>query len=205
MPFLIIVRVDCNFLETTNDYIVDRRISMKITFEEIYETYHQDIYQFVFYMVKDKQLCEDLVQDIYIKILQSYTTYRGESSRKTWLFSIARHVTIDYFRSQKRKRKRVLEFFDWGEKGEAIKDHLPLPDEMVIKNEEAKNLYHYLDKCTVDQKSVLILRFIQSFSIQETAEILNFSVSKVKTTQHRGIKVLREHLTNNEEKGGDLR
>lgn len=178
---------------------------MKITFEEIYETYHQDIYQFVFYMVKDKQLCEDLVQDIYIKIFQSYTTYRGESSQKTWLFSIARHVTIDYFRAQKRKRKRILEFFDWSEKGESIKSNLPLPEEMILKDEEAQNLYHYLDKCTVDQKSVLILRFIQSFSIQETAEILNFSSSKVKTTQHRGIKLLREHLINSKEKGEDLR
>lgn len=178
---------------------------MKATFEEIYESYHQDIYQFVFYMVKDKQLCEDLVQEIYIKVLQSYSSYRGESSRKTWLFSIARHVTIDYFRAQKRKRKRILEHFDWSKKGESIKSDLPLPEDIILKNEEAQHLYHFLDKCTVDQKSVLILRFIQSFSIQETAEILNFSVSKVKTTQHRGIKTLREHLIDNKEKGADLR
>ncbi len=71
---------------------------MKSTFDEIYENYHQDIYRFVFYMVKDKQLCDDLVQDIYIKILQSLSTFRGESSQKTWLLSIARHVVIDYFR-----------------------------------------------------------------------------------------------------------
>lgn len=177
---------------------------MKFTFEEIYESYHQDIYQFVFYMVKDKQLCEDLVQDIYVKILQSYTTFRGESQQKTWLFSIARHVTIDYFRSEKRKRKRILNFFDWHEREGTIKSNSLLPEEMVIKSEEAKKLYHMLDKCTIDQKSVLILRYIQSFSIQETAEILNFSISKVKTTQHRGIKMLKKYYGNNEEKGMDV-
>jgi RNA polymerase sigma-70 factor (ECF subfamily) len=172
---------------------------MKQNFEEIYNHYHQDIYRFVFYMVKDKQLCEDIVQDIYIKILQSYETFRGESSRKTWLFSIARHVIVDYFRSQRRMKDHISAFFNWHEKGEFIQDHLPLPDQIVIQNEEINQVYYYLDKCTVNQRSVLILRFIQSFSIQETAEILNFSISKVKTTQHRGLKVLKQYLCHNEE------
>lgn|SRR5690625_1764901 len=174
---------------------------MKSTFDEIYESYHQDIYRFVFYMVKDQQICEDLVQDTYIKILQSYSTFRGESSRKTWLLSVARHVVIDYFRSQKVKRNYISNFFNWHEKGESIKDHLPLPDDIVIKNEELNKVYHYLDKCTPDQKSVLIFRFIQSFTIQETAEILNFSISKVKTTQHRGLKTIRKFLLEDEKKG----
>src|SRR5699024_12089908 len=97
---------------------------MKNTFDKIYDKYHQDIYRFVFYMVKDKQLCDDLVQDIYIRVLQSLSTFRGESSKKTWLLSIARHVVIDYFRSQKRKRNFILDFFNWHEKGELIQDHL---------------------------------------------------------------------------------
>ncbi|PAV29526.1 RNA polymerase sigma factor SigX [Virgibacillus profundi] len=177
---------------------------MKVVFEEFYEKYHQDLFQFVFYMVKDKQLTEDLVQEIYIKVLKSYKTFKGESSEKTWLFSIARHVTIDYFRSQSRKRKRIMEFFDWGEKGQLIQDLKPLPDELAVQNEEIQTVYRYLDKCTVDQKSVLILRYIQSFSIQETAEILNFSESKVKTTQHRGLKVLKKHLAEDQMKGGDV-
>lgn len=176
---------------------------MKSTFDEIYDKYHQDIYRFVFYMVKDKQICDDLVQDTYIKILQSLSTFRGESSKKTWLLSIARHVVIDYFRSQKSKRNYILDFFNWHEKGELIRDHLPLPDDIAIKNEEINQVYHYLDKCTPNQKSVLILRFIQSFSIQETADILDFSISKVKTTQHRGLKVIRKHLSEDGERRRD--
>src|SRR5690625_3630884 len=119
---------------------------MKHAFEEIYDKYHQDLYRFIFYMVKNKQLTEDLVQEVYIKVLNSYDTFRGESSQKTWLFSIARHVTIDYFRSQKRRRKRIQDFFDWSTKGESIQDHLPQPDEIVIKDEELNNIYRHLDK-----------------------------------------------------------
>lgn len=196
--FYTIVNIDCNIWTYTNDYIVERGTIMKVVFEEMYDRYHRDLFQFIFYMVKDKQVSEDLIQEVYIKVLKSYDSFKGESSEKTWLFSIARHVTYDYFRLQNRKRKRIMEFFDWSEKGERLQDQLPLPEEIVIQSEETKRVYKYLDKCTVDQKSVLILRYIQSFSIQETADILNFSISKVKTTQHRGIKALRNYLINTE-------
>lgn len=176
---------------------------MKDIFEDIYDKYHHDLHKFVFYMVKDKQVTEDLVQEVYIKVLNSYQNFRGESSEKTWLFSIARHITIDYFRAQKRKRNRIYEFFDWAEKGTALPDIQPLPEEIAVQTEDIKNIYSYMNYCTADQKSVLILRYIQSFSIKETAEILGFSQSKVKTTQHRGLKVLKDIINSNEQKGGD--
>ena len=62
---------------------------MKATFEAIYEKYHQDLFQYIFYMVKDKSLTEDLIQEVYIKVLKAYDSFRGESSEKSWLFSIA--------------------------------------------------------------------------------------------------------------------
>src|SRR5699024_2977178 len=170
----------------------ERRIFMRIVFDELYDHYHQDLYRFIFYMVKDQHVTEDLVQETYIKVLQSYKSFRGESSKKTWLFSIARHVVIDHFRQQKRQRNRILQFFNWSEQGESLKDESPTPVEITFQNEELKEIYQYLDHCTIDQRNVLILRFIQSFSIRETAEILNFSISKVKTTQHRGLKHLRK-------------
>ncbi|WP_010650726.1 RNA polymerase sigma factor SigX [Oceanobacillus massiliensis] len=177
---------------------------MKAVFDSLYDNYHQDMFQYIYYMVKDKETTEDLVQEVYIKVLKSYENFKGQSSEKTWLFSIARHVTYDYFRSVKRKRNRILDFFNWEEKGEMLPAENDLPEELAVKNEQIKQVYYYLDKCTIDQKSVLILRYLQSFSIQETAEILNFSVSKVKTTQHRGLKTLKRLMLDEKEKGGDI-
>ncbi|MFQ3542939.1 RNA polymerase sigma factor SigX [Halobacillus rhizosphaerae] len=174
---------------------------MNPVFERIYEQYHQDLYQFIMYMVKDRDIAEDLVQETYIKILRSYHTYDNRSSEKTWLFSIARHVTIDYFRKQKRKRARIFDWFDWGEKQETIQDHQPLPEELAIQNDELREVYQTLDQCTVDQKTVIILRYIQGMSIKETASILGFSESKIKTTQHRAIKAIKDKLENKVEGG----
>ncbi|KGP70869.1 RNA polymerase sigma factor SigX [Pontibacillus yanchengensis] len=178
---------------------------MKAVFQELYEKYHQDLYQFLFYMVKNREQAEDLVQEVYIKVMNSYDRFKGESSEKTWLFSIARHVAIDYFRRQKRKRNKILEFFDWGESGHLIEDDHPIPEDIAVQNEEIQKMYRCLDKCSVDQRSVLILRYIQSMSIQETADVLGMSVSKVKTTQHRGMKVLQQLMEEEARREGDNR
>lgn len=164
---------------------------METTFNKLYDQYHVDLYQYVYYMVKNKQLAEDIVQDVYIKVLKSYNNFRGESSEKTWLFSIARYTTIDYFRKQQRQKNKLASFFNKEQDFSRIKDQDPLPEEVVQLNDDMQQIYRLLDQCTLDQKNVLILRFLQSLSIHETAEILEWSESKVKTTQHRAIKKLQ--------------
>ena len=81
-----------------------------------------------------------------------------------------------------------------------INDDYPLPEEIAIQNEEVQILYKCLDACTLDQRTVIIARFIQDLSIAETAKFLGWSESKVKTTQHRALKVLRKKMNNYKEK-----
>ncbi|PXW91708.1 RNA polymerase sigma (SigX) subunit [Streptohalobacillus salinus] len=175
---------------------------MKTTFDHLYETYHRDVYQYIFYMVKDKAITEDLLQETYIKVLQAYEKFRGESSEKTWLFSIARHTVMDYFRKQQRRKQVFFGLFskDDEEVTNQLIDKAPLPEELTALNEELQMIYHYLDACSLDQKNVIILRFIQSLSIHETARILEWTESKVKTTQHRALKKLRHLIEQNEKR-----
>ncbi len=172
---------------------------MKHEFERLYETYHHALFQFLFYMVRNRQVAEELVQEVYIKVLNSYSSFKGDSSEKTWLYSIARHVGIDWIRSQNRKKRKFLGVFELSEKEYQIKDEDPLPEEIVEEREEMKQVYDALRKCTLDQQQVIILRYIESLSISETATILGWSESKVKTTQHRAIKALKELLNVNEQ------
>jgi RNA polymerase sigma-70 factor, ECF subfamily len=165
---------------------------MREQFNELYEKFHQEIFRFLVYMVKDKQHAEDLVQEVYIKVLDSYDRFRGQSSERTWIYSIARHVAIDWLRKQQRRKKRGFFQAEIDEEQLIIKDHGPLPEEIVTQNETMKAIYQSLEDCSVDQKTVIILRYIQGLSIAETAEALNWSESKVKTTQHRAIKRLKK-------------
>lgn len=162
---------------------------MNTVFQELYDKYHQDLFQFLFYMVRNREQAEDLVQEVYIKVLKSYERFEGKSSEKTWLFSIARHVAIDHFRKQKGWKQRLIESFDWNT--QQVKDNQPIPEEIVLQNDEIKLMYQCLDQVTVDQRSVIILRYMQALSITETAEALEWTESKVKTTQHRALKNLK--------------
>ncbi|MEH6942285.1 RNA polymerase sigma factor SigX [Bacillus sp. JJ722] len=165
---------------------------MHSVFQNLYEKYHQDVFQFLFYMVKNRETAEDLMQEVYIKVLHSYERFEGKSSEKTWLFSIARNTAIDHFRKQKTWMQRILHNFDWSR--DTIQDCQPLPEEIAVLNDHVQKIYASLDCCTVDQRMVLILRFVQSLSIVETAEVLGWTVSKVKTTQHRALKTVRTLL-----------
>jgi RNA polymerase sigma-70 factor, ECF subfamily len=167
---------------------------MRKQFNELYEKFHHEIFRFILYMVKDREQAEDLVQEVYIKVLDAYSRFRGQSSERTWIYSIARHVAIDWLRQQQRRKKKGL--FQLSNEAEEllVKDDKPLPDEIIAQNETTQLLYQSLDECSVDQKSVIIMRFIEDFSISETAEILNWTESKVKTTQHRAIKRLKKVL-----------
>jgi RNA polymerase sigma-70 factor (ECF subfamily) len=176
---------------------------MDSVFEELYEKYHHDIFNFLFYMVRNREQAEDLVQEVYIKVLRSYKRFKGESSEKTWLLSIARHVAIDFFRKQKSRRRKISGNLDWDE--EQLCDVQPLPEEIAIQKEEIQLLYRCLERCTIDQQLVIVLRFIQSLSITETAEALGWTESKVKTTQHRALKVLKKYMEEEMEKGGEQR
>ncbi|MFD2705935.1 RNA polymerase sigma factor SigX [Salibacterium lacus] len=166
---------------------------MKEEFERLYETYHHALFQYLFYMVRDKETAEELVQEVYIKVFHSFDSFEGKSTEKTWLYSIARHVGIDWIRKQNRKKRKWLGVLGPLTK-EEVRDPAPLPEEVVSAREDAREVFDGMDHISPDQRQVLVLRYMDSLSIKETAEVLGWSESKVKTTQHRAVKKLQEVL-----------
>lgn len=168
-------------------------------FHRLYDDYHQDVFQFLIYLVKNRHLSEDLMHEVYIRVFKAYDRFEGKSSEKTWLFSIAKNVAIDHFRKAAVRQKHSVEHFDW--ETQQLASPEKIPEEVSLLNEDKILLYKTLDLCTGDQKMVIIMRFFQDLSIAETAEVLGWTEGKVKTTQHRAIKSLREKLSSME--GGE--
>ena len=77
------------------------------------DTYHQDVFNFLYYLVKNRTAAEDLSHEVYVRVLKSYERFEGKSSEKTWLFSIAKNVAIDYFRKKQVRDKHAFTAFDW--------------------------------------------------------------------------------------------
>src|SRR5690606_1916007 len=104
---------------------------------EWYDRYSDSIFSYIFMMVRDYQLAEDLTQDTLLNAYKKYHSFEERAKPKTWLFSIARNITIDYMR----KRKPISVFKDiFGTK----EDTNPLPADIVEVRETSKELYRAL-------------------------------------------------------------
>ncbi|MCJ8009969.1 sigma-70 family RNA polymerase sigma factor [Lederbergia wuyishanensis] len=160
---------------------------LESVFNHLYHSYYQDLLRHLFYIIRDRELAEDLVQEVYVKVYKSYDTFEGKSREKTWLFAIARNVAIDYLRKQKGNNEIHLNDYDVYQ----LKDNCPIPEEIVLRKDEVQQIYSC--KIKPDQKVILDLRFIRGLSISETASTLGWSESKVKTLQHRAIQYLKDH------------
>lgn len=166
--------------------------SRESIFHRLYDEYHQDVFQFLIYLVKNRSVAEDLSHEVYIRVLKSYDRFKGNSSEKTWLFSIAKNVAIDHFRKMAVRDRHHFNAFEW--ENEQLISPTKSPEQFVELNENLQQLLQALELCTGDQQMVIVMRYFQELSIQETADILGWSEGKVKTTQHRAIKALRERL-----------
>lgn len=152
-----------------------------------YDNHSDAILKFILMMVKDYQQAEDLTHETFVKAYIYYDSFQRNSTEKTWLFSIAHNVTMDYFR----KRKPMQLFKDLiGSK----RDHSRLPQELIELKETSLELYQALEKLKDSHRKVIILRKIQGFSLKDTANILNWSESKVKSIQFRALPALKKQL-----------
>ncbi|WP_203334052.1 RNA polymerase sigma factor [Planococcus beigongshangi] len=152
-----------------------------------YEQHSGSIFRYILLMVRDDQQAEDLTQETFIKAFNHYETFERKANPKTWLFRIAHNLTIDFIRKQKPLELLKELLFIGGNRSE-------LPEESVEIKENSKELYKALGRLKSSYREVIILRKIREFSIQETAEILNWPESKVKNTLSRAIPALEDQL-----------
>lgn len=164
--------------------------------DELYRQYNQELIHFLIYLGVKKEEAEDLVQEVFIRVLKTKCSFKGESSERTWLYTIAKNIAIDYFRKQKNAYSFDCEI------PIHIKDEQALPEEIALHKEQLDWLNHLLKCCTADQKKVIYCRYLKDMSIVETALNLGWSESKVKTTQHRALKLLKRSLVSSRNADG---
>jgi RNA polymerase sigma-70 factor (ECF subfamily) len=117
-----------------------------------------------------------------------------EASPRTWLYSIARNVAVDFLRKNKRVNDR--QFLSNEIEGQSVAE---TPDKIFQLNETKKELYQAILKLKQSYQDVIILRAIKEFNVAETAAILNWSEAKVRITFHRALKSLEKEMSQLEE------
>ncbi|MBM7706821.1 RNA polymerase sigma-70 factor (ECF subfamily) [Chryseomicrobium aureum] len=152
---------------------------------DLYESYSDDVYRYLLFLLRNKEVAEDLTHDTFLKVHSSLHQFNQQSSLRTWLLKIAGNTAIDYIRRTKR-----VHFLAFGKRSEPIT--IKTPELNAIQKADVRLLYKALGELKKDYQEVLILRKIQELSIRETSEILGWSEDKVKAKSARALSKLRE-------------
>ncbi|MGB9707144.1 MAG: RNA polymerase sigma factor [Microgenomates group bacterium] len=140
----------------------------KILFD-FYKKYYPLVFRFVNRQIKDRLTVEEIVNDTFFDFLEKTRDFRGESSLKTYLFSIARHKTIDFIR--KKKIEKILFSALPSYLVEGLK--VILLDKEIEKKELAKKINHVFKKLPNDYQLVLRLKYIEGEKVKSIAKKLS--------------------------------
>jgi len=162
---------------------------------EIFEEYAPAIFKYLLRLGTSSQEADQLVGDVFARLLEKISEGKGpETNLRSYLFQIAYHLVVDDARG--RQRITALDVADTIK--EDVKPVQAQAEERMLLEKLSTAMELYL---TEDQRSVLVLRFQEDFSLKETAEIIGKNVNAVKALQNRGISALREVLRR--ENGGE--
>jgi RNA polymerase sigma-70 factor (ECF subfamily) len=158
-------------------------------FWDIYYDYYERVKRFIFALVKDEWVADDLIQETFIKVQKNLNQLRDESKLSSWIFKIAYNICQDHFRktNQSSKREQVL-----SEKKEILSE--PLFQKEFEQHQMGECVQDKIRLLPESHQTVLVLFDLMEFSHQEIAEILDISVENVKVRLHRARKKLKTIL-----------
>lgn len=169
---------------------------------ELYDTFHQDIYYYIFKIVNDEELAADLTQDTFIDILQKIGTLREPSAFVTWSRQVAYSRCTAHFR----KRKELLA--DEDEDGYSVFDTLEedrvefIPDAALDQEDLKATIQAMCDALPEEQRAALLMRYFEEMSVSQIAEIQGVSEGTVKSRLNYGRNALRKAVEDYEKKNG---
>jgi len=171
-----------------DDSLLNRaRRGDKAAMSEIYRLYVESIYQFCRLRLGDAKEAEDITGTVFTKFIQELAKGKGPRYHlRGWLFKVARNAIYD---SYGKARTLPIETIEQWEHLDSLH-----PEQLAFQSIDGEALRDSITMLSPDQQDVLLLRFDQQLSLQETADILGKNVNTVKALQLRALKRLRKLL-----------
>lgn len=168
-------------------------------FSELVGRYEQRLYNFALKMCRDVRDSEDLVQETFLSVFKYLSGFRFEAKFKNWLYRIAANTCAKKRRKSKSAPDEELSLDDLrpGEeerRQREVPDWASVPLDNILNAELSQTLKTAIHSLPPKYRIVVLLRDVEGFSTEETAQILNLTPSNVKVRLHRARLFLREKL-----------
>ena len=178
-------------MNSTEELVERVRSGDEEAFRLIFDRYSRPVLGFIFDMVGDRSLAEDLAQETFVRAYRGLQTLREETKLSTWLFGIARNCALEQLRSRRRDANNVE--ID-AEPAFELHDRARTPSGELLDKELSGVIQTALGKLDEDKRTVFTLKVLQQRSYEEIAEITGFSVGKLKTDLHRARAEMRKRI-----------
>ncbi len=150
--------------------------------EEIYKQYANLIKKYIFFITKNEDLSEEIMQETFVVAIKQINNFRGECEISTWLYSIAKKIL--YKKLRKENKNVSIDEIE-------VSDDKNLEEDYIKKDDKLK-LYYALQQLDVKTREVVYLRLTGDLSFKEIGNILNKTESWARTTFFRGKQKLIE-------------
>ena len=146
-------------------------------FNQLVDRYQSKVFTTLFLIVKDQDVAEDLLQDVFVKVIHTLNSdkYNEEGKFQPWLLRIAHNLAIDHFRKAKRYPTILLE--DGSNLLNSLKFASASSEQQQIKEETVVWVRNLIDELPEAQKEVVIMRHYLDLSFQEIAEQTGVSIN----------------------------
>lgn len=161
--------------------------------ERLYLQYKQDIYRYLLSLSHDPVLSEDLLSETFLAAITSLSSFQGESSVKTWLFSIARHKWLQHLRTDSRSGRRDALSYDQLEELLADRYLSEDPSKHLTDAEACRRMRQLLEAEEVRTRQVVSLR-ISGHSFAAIGRMLGISEGSARVIDFRTKKKIQAIL-----------
>jgi RNA polymerase sigma-70 factor (ECF subfamily) len=179
-------------MNSHEDLIARARRGDEEAFRLIFERFTRPVISFIFYLVNQRELAEELAQETFVRAYKSLHALRDEMKLSTWLFGIAKNVARESLRNSRRDSQHV-ELEDRAVM--EMRDGTPTPDGQLLDKELSHVVRRALLMLDEDKRMVFALKVYQQLSYEEIATITGFTVPKLRNDLHRARAEMRRRLS----------
>lgn len=144
------------------------------TLSLIMEQYGQDIWNYAYFLTKNRSMSDDITQDVFLRVYYHIKSFRGEASLKTWLLTITRNISRNHLHTAFVRKVLLVDFVLTQGTGRSAEDE-------YLENEAASDIWKKVFKLPTKHREVLVLQAKYQLTIPEISEILNLPQGTVKS------------------------
>ena len=168
----------------------DALAGSEAAYRELVTRYATPAVNFIFRIVRDRALAEDLAQEGFLRVYQRLKTFDPQRKFSSWFFQVLRNITIDYLRVNRLPTSSLDELAEEGVQGAAVDRDSRSPEQLAGQSELATAMTAALSRIRPEYREVVVLRYQEGLTQPEIAEILGLPSGTVKTYLHRARKEL---------------